>query len=330
MDVLRYILDPLQVAEVDVSNGVISVRKSTAIYSLRTKQVTLHEMNDDNEDTRKNKNAIIFLYIQGSDVVSREHDIQDSETIRKITGNDNLLWTIHKEGDRNSIDFIRKSSLDSEIKEIERKSIYIAGITVSNRCGLDIHEGMNLFYRDKLNIDLLKKSREFRGFFFDSLFYKIRLPILLFLLLLLLVNYLVFSNLKEKYDVSEAAYTVQLQKMKRETQDSEKTHRLFDEYNKIPYYPLAVLSDRIASYMPKDVRLTSMVFFPETRSNIREKNMDHSRDIVVLKGNAGIAGTVLLFTHYLQEDKLFNKVGIINITNLEGTDLYNFELEVEL
>ena len=136
--------------------------------------------------------------------------------------------------------------------------------------------------------------------------------------------------MRRKQHHSETAYNIRLQKNKQEKENSEKANRLFGEYDKISSYPLALLSDRIASYMPKDIRLVSMVFFPENRSNAGAGTRSNNANLIIVKGKAEITGTVLLFAQYLQEDKLISKVDIININNLKDNGSYDFELHIIL
>lgn len=330
MNLLPPILNEIIVFEVDASNGLTSTKISTAKYSLKNAAIILQEIDNERFDWTKKKDGVAILIITGSDIGSKEYDDSGNDAILKITENGNLLWTIHEDNDNGRIDFIRKSSLDTLLDDIEAKGLYIADITVSQQPDIDIYIALQEFYEKKLDFDLIKKSKEFRAFFFDSLFDKIKLPVLLFFFVLLFVNYLVFSNIKEKYDISETAYNIQLQKNKQEKENSEKTNRLFSEYNKIQSYALALFSDRIASYMPKDVRLTSMVFFPEKTPTAKGKTGSDTNNVIIIKGKSEIAGTVLLFAQYLQEDKLFNKVDIININNLKDAGSYDFEIHIKL
>lgn len=330
MHLFSSILSEIIVIEVEASNGVTSMKISAVKYSLKSSGIILREIDHEKDGWSKKKNGIVVLLISGNDVGSKEYDASGNDAAKKITENNNLLWTVHEENGSSTIDFIRKSSLEGVLKEIEGKGLYIADTVVSRRTDIDIHTTLHQLYERKLNFDLIKKSKEFRAFFFDSLFDKIKLPVLLFFFVLLFVNYVVFSNIKEKYDISETAYNIQLQKNKLETENSEKANRLFGEYHKIRAYPLALISDRIASYMPKDTRLTSMVFFPENKSTARGKNQGDTGNVIIVKGKAEIAGTVLLFAQYLQEDKLFSKVDIITINNLKDTGSYDFELQIIL
>ena len=330
MNLLSPILSEILVFEVDASNGVTSTKISRVRYSLKNSRIILQEIDNEEFDRSKKKNGIALVLITGSDIGTKSYDISDSEAVSKIMGNDNLLWTVHDENVNRRIDFIRKASLENILGEIENKDLYIANSIVSVKTDIGIQTALQEFYEKSVNFNLIKKSKEFRAFFFDSLFDKIKLPVLLFFLVLLFINYVVFSNIKEKYDISEAAYNIQLQKNKQETENSEKTNRLFGEYNKIQSYPLALISDRIASYIPKDIRLTSMVFFPEKISTARGKNESSPSNVIIVKGKSEIAGTVLLFTQYLQEDKLFNKVDIITINNLKDNGSYDFEIHIIL
>lgn len=323
------ILNEIIVMEVDASNGTTSMTIYSAKYSSTKSGIILQKIDNEKESWQKKK-GVVVLFISGSDVGSKEYEAPDNDSVKKITDNDNLLWTIHEENGNSRIDFVRKSSLVNVLNVIENRNLYITDSTVSQRADSDIQTKLQQFYENKLNFDLIKKSKEFRALFFDSLFDKIKLPVLLFFFVLLFVNYVVFSNIKEKYDISETTYNIQLQKTKFEKENSEKANRLFGEYNKIKSYPLALISDRIASFMPKDVRLTTMIFFPENKTNLKGKDESDTGNIIIVKGKAEIAGTVLLFAQYLEEEKLFSKVDIININNLKESGSYDFELHITL
>jgi len=73
-----------------------------------------------------------------------------------------------------------------------------------------------------------------------------------------------------------------------------------------------------------------MIFFPENKTNLKGKDESDTGNIIIVKGKAEIAGTVLLFAQYLEEEKLFSKVDIININNLKDTGSYDFELHITL
>lgn len=324
------ILGEIIIAEVEASNGTASTRVTTARYSSKSSDIILREIGHEKEKWPKRKHGIALLLVRGSDVGTKEFATSDNDGVKKITENENLLWTVHEENDFSAIDFIRKSSVENILNALRDRNLHIMEITVSPHSDIDLRTTLLDLYEKKLNFEHLKKSKEFCAFFFDSLFDKIKLPFLLFFFVLLFVNYIAFSNIKEKYEISETAYNIRLQKSKQERENTEKANRLFSEYDKIRSYPLALLSDRIASYMPRDIRLVSMVFFPENRSNAGARAVKNNANLIIVKGKAEIAGTVLLFAQYLQEDKLFSKVDIININNLKDNGSYDFELHIIL
>lgn len=330
MNLLPSILSEILVFEVNASNGVTSTKISIARYSLKKSEIILQEIADEKQYWSKKKSGIAVLFITGSDVGSKEYYASGNDGISKIVENENLFWTIYEEEGNSRIDFIRKSTLVVCLDEMEARGLYIADTTVSAQTDIDINVVLQDFYEKVVNSNLLMKSKEFKAFFFDSLFNKTKLPVLLFFFVLLFANYVVFSNIKDKYEISETNYNIRLEKNKQEAENSEKTNRLFSEYNKIKTYPLALISDRIATYMPKDILMTSMMYMPEKTSVSRGKTEGNTKNVFVIKGKAGIAGTVLLLAQYLQEDKLFSKIDIININNLKDTGSYDFEIHIIL
>lgn len=317
MKLLPSIPGKILVYEVGISNETVSIKKSVASYSLKKSAVIIRDLNNEQINHFKKKKCAVILIVTGSDIGSKVYDSSGNEAISKITENDKLLWTIHRDDGYERIDFTRKALIDDILNEINEKGFYILSTTVSAQTDVDINIILRDFYEKSVSFNFIKESEEFMAFFFESLYDKIKLPVLLFFFVLLFVNYLIFSKIKEEYDISKDAYNIQLKMNKQETENREKASRLFSNYEKIHTYPLALLSDRIASYLPKNVLLTSMFFFP-----------DKTPDVIIVKGKAEVAGTALLFAQYLQKDKLFGKVDVININNLKDSDSYDFELHI--
>lgn len=329
MQLFYLFLNEILVIEVDVKDGHTSIQMKTAKYQMKNKEIILLEVADIDELWSKTKPGVAVLFVSGSDVGSRIY-IPNDDASTKIIENENLFWSIHERNNASIIDFIRKASLESILDDLEKKGVYVADILISKRTDINIPEKVLHLYDEKLNFNLVKKSKEFRAFFFESLFNKIKLPILLIFLVLLFINYITFSRIKEKYDNIDTSYNIQLQNSKLKSENVKNANRFFGEFNKMPTYSLALVSDRIASYVPKNMQLSMLHVFPEKKSQSINKNEEDFHNIIIVKGKAEIAGTVLLFAQYLEEDKLFNKVDIININNQKDSNLFDFELHIIL
>lgn len=235
MNFLSAILGDVLIFEFEANDGALSTKISTAKYTLKGSAIVVREIDNDKYDWAKKKERIAVVVIAGRDVGSKEVDMSSRDVAAKITDNDNLLWTLHEDKDNARIDFIRKSSLDSGLKEIVDKGVYIADSIVSRQTGVDINRVVQEFYEKKINFNHIKTSPKFRAFFIDRLFDRIKLPVLLLFLVLLFANYMIFANINEKYNISETAYNTQLQKNKRKQKTTRKQAGYSESIIKSPF-----------------------------------------------------------------------------------------------
>lgn len=103
-------------------------------------------------------------------------------------------------------------------------------------------------------------------------------------------------------------------------------------YNQIPNQSFALLADRIASYVPANLYLTTMNIFPLGKNrNLRDRTtLPLEYHIIRIKGTVETPGSVTLLSQLLESDNLFKKVKVIQLGRLKNTNLFEFELEITL
>lgn len=114
--------------------------------------------------------------------------------------------------------------------------------------------------------------------------------------------------------------------------EEQKRNSLITRYNQIPNRSIALLADRIASYIPANLFLFSMNVFPVIKNtNSRDKKELSIEDHTIrLKGVVETPGSITLLSQLLEADTLFTKVKIVRMERRKDSDMFGFEMEITL
>lgn len=140
---------------------------------------------------------------------------------------------------------------------------------------------------------------------------RIKLPVLLFYLVILLVNFLITPSIGRKYDERRRLLDAAERQSRTKLEVSEKQKRLMTEYVQLSSHDAAFAFDKIASCVPEKVRLTQI-----------------SREAAgfKIKGEAGEASSVVVFASRLGE--YFPSMNIQSFDKIPGREISGFEIRV--
>lgn len=194
------------------------------------------------------------LFVSGDGVGSRIYDASDP-IVRRVESSSDLYVSVH---DNATMDYVRKSIVDSAVENCSTRIIEV----VVSRDPEAVDRGKTLMEirRRRLSLPSLRRDIPLADYLASRLLKRILLPVLLGYLVVLLANFLIHSCLTDRLGELRSASARESVEAKRRSALSQAQERLFDEFRTVPRANLSVLSDRIASLLPEDVRLTSMSF----------------------------------------------------------------------
>lgn len=255
--------------------------------------------------------GVCLLAVSG-DGVSKKDIGSGDPAIRRIMDNPDLYRTIHGQ----EVLFIRKADVEGALDEARHAGRYVFDVVVTSEGGdAGVEERLAEDKRKVLSVTTLRADPALREFVFGKVFDRLKFPVLLFYLVLLLANWFIFSDLSRRSSlvVRESQATARRVKIDREA--SERTRALIREYDAAPNPDLPLLCDRIGRSVPENATLTVM-----TMGNGK------GGFEVRIKGEAASAGTVMEFARSLKKDGVFADVDVLEISSREGTEKLPFEL----
>lgn len=334
MGALRYILNNLLLFELCTGRdeNSISIWKVSAKRNgvSLTKQ-TFHNLN--NMD--KWKHCAAVLLVTGEQVVEKKLRSTDA-FIQKITENPELLWNLHSQIDseEQTISFLRKELTEELVESLKKHNIYVFEKWISKNENPDREQMVADFYKKQINLSDIRKDPVQTNLLSLVIYYKIRLPILLLFFVILLGNFLLNARVRQEYEIVQSELYLNQRKNKQQQNNQKKQGRIQSQYQSIPNRSLALIADRIASYVPPKLILNSLILSPlegiDKNFVSRNKEYKYNKNLISIKGETEIPGEVSLFTQYLDKDQLFSGVKIHSLTREKDSFLFTFELNVEL
>lgn len=312
------------------SNG--EQQKEVAIIRRLKGKVQIEEFKDFKPDAfdKWKKNPVILLII-GEQIVSKAYDKNDL-TLKRIMNNPEFLYDIENEKGE-ALSFLRLENISDFMRSVEQYHLLLLDTWIySLESSYDLEGRLNKLYLNRFKTCTFWKSPNLTNALARLLFHKIFWPVLLFFFVLLLGNLFLHSYYTKEYQQKQSAIQQNKKEKRTGATDNEKQKQMLVSYNQLPVRSFALIADRIASYVPANLYLTSMNLFPLAKnSNSRDKrSLIIDYHTIRLKGLVETPGSVTLLSQLLETDNLFVEVKVLQLERRKNTQVFEFELEITL
>lgn len=278
------------------------------------------------------KRRMAVLSITGNQVVTKQISLNEI-LVKKIMENQELLWaTFNEAPNGGNIAFVRKETIKHILDELNKNHIYIVKTYIGIENFTEIKCLLQKYWLTEMRFRAIKQNPVLLNATLEALFYKLRLPFLVVIFVLLLGNFFINNHLRQENEVTR----VQLNLMNKEKEVNNKVqkdlNRLQTIYEKTSGVSFALIADRIASYVPSNLQLNSLIICPNTTQSYvsgKTKNgLEIKENLIIITGNVETPGSVSLFSELLAEDKLFQKVEIVSLNKQKKSYFFDFELHI--
>ena len=252
---------------------------------------------------------VSVAFITGEAVGSKEYDASNP-IVRRIESNKDLYVSVH---DAATIGYVRKSVVDSAMKDSGCKVIEV--VVCKSIDSVDIEAHISTARQRRLSISALKQDMSLVDHLASILLKRLLLPMLIAYLTVLLANFFVHSELTKKLGEMRSTYARESAEAKKRSEVTQAQERLFADYRAIQDVNMSDLADDVASLLPDDMRLTSLVF----------NNM-----LVEICGDAFSSESVMSFVDALRDKVECEAVNVISLEKDRKEDLFRFEIHMML
>ena len=252
---------------------------------------------------------VSVAFVTGGSVGSKDYDATNP-IVRRIESNKDLYVSVHEAA---TIDYVRKSVVDSAMKDSGCKVIEV--VVCKSIDSVDIEAHISAARQRRLSISALKQDMPLVDYLASGLLKRLLLPVLIVYLAVLLANFFVHSELTKKLGEMRSTYARESAEAKKLSEVTQAQERLFYAYRAIQDVNMSALADDMASLLPDDIRLTSLVF----------NNM-----LVEICGDAFSSEVVMTFVDSLRDKVEYESVNVISLEKDRKEDLFRFEIQMML
>lgn len=285
--------------------------KKDVIWPCRVSAVVLTVNTDGNHSLERidSEGAVSVVFVTGEAVGCKDYETSNP-IVRRIESNKDLYVSVH---DAATIDYVRKSVVDSAVMDSECKVIEVVVCKLMDSVDIEAHIGAAR--QRRLSISALKQDMPLVDHLASRLLKRFLLPVLIVYLAVLLANFIVHSELTERLGEMRSTYARESAEAKKRSEITQAQERLFADYRVIQDVNMSGLADDVASLLPDDMRLTSLVF----------NNM-----LVEICGDAFSSETVMSFVDSLRDKVECESVNVISLEKDRKEDLFRFEIHMML
>lgn len=252
---------------------------------------------------------VSVAFVTGGSVGSKDYDATNP-IVRRIEANKDLYVSVH---DAAAIDYVRKSVVDSAVKSSGCKVIEV--VVCKSIDSVDIEAHISAARQRRLSISALKQDMSLVDYLASRLLKRLLLPVLVVYLAVLLANFFVHSELTERLGEMRSTYAREFAEAKKRSEVTQAQERLFADYRAIQDVNMSGLADDIATLLPDEIRLTSLVF----------NNM-----LVEICGDTFSSEAVMTFVDALRDKVKCEAVNVISLEKDRKEDLFRFEIHLML
>ena len=334
MRIAKYIMHKSLFFELCINENEENVRVWSVHYKGET--VWLEEWTTDyEEEIRKWKYVPASLLVSGEEVINKRLQTDDY-ALQRITDNKELLWEIEQEPDGvlQNISFLRKEKVEKLTDLLSRHHIPILKTWIRKTAGENERDLISDFYGKQLKASSLFQNIPMANTLSLLAYHKLRMPVLLCIFIVALANFGLNTHLRKEYEKTSAELQTTKQHNKDLQANQEEEGSLLSQYQSEQVYPSALMADRIASYVPQQLILTSLRLFTEGKNKLdnrlgKKQTKEVEEKIILIKGETSMPGCVSLFSQFLENDKLFKDVTIKSLAKKSNSTDFTFELVVE-
>ena len=257
------------------------------------------------EESKPAAGAICVIAVSGPDVTSRRISDQDP-VLRRIMQNDGLLKTSYPD----RVCYVSKDSVMGLVESLG--DVHVVGFVVGDG-NPDIEDAISSVEKKATSFEKIKADRPLLLSVCAQWFGRLKMPLLLLYLCLLLINFFCYPSIGRKYEERRRQLEATERRSRTETEVNERQKRMITEYMSLSSHDSAYSFDKIAACVPGDMKLTLISLEAGTYR---------------IKGETSDASSVVVFADRLEE--YFRTMKIQSFSKIPGRETSGFEINVSL
>lgn len=217
-------------------------------------------------------------------------------------------------------------------KKQETTQVEIGGERMNERCAIAFASGFGYFISKEDTITVPEVTAQKNEFKHKRIFQTAGWALLVFFFSLLLLNFFLFSH----YNSRAAELKVKVDKNKDDLasiatlqNELKLKQKLLDRLGVMESSKISLYADRIASGLPKEIRLTEMFIHPVDKNvNAGKKELDFVPKIINISGQCKQSSELNDWVKVLKENDWIKSVNVLNYTQENPNESGVFQIQI--
>lgn len=275
----------------------------------------------------------VLIAVSGHGIITKS--TTETSIVEKVTSNpDQFAWSVSSDEKKNkTISFVRREQLVSLYKYLSDNHIVWGRIQFAPSVENDASIVCNVtktFYQQELKWRVLLQPTVQSSLVVKVLCRRLRLPVLIGLLLLLVGNTFIYDSLKERRANQRSVLSAQEKKQGETQHRSQQRIAVINEFSHRLSVRQALLIDRAVSHLPLSITLTELAVQPLLKSLEEGKSPICAAEQLVIKGKTDDAGSVSTLIQGLKSEPLLHAAQLNKLSQNRDNALIEFEITVTL
>lgn len=277
------------------------------------------------------KSIPLAIEIKGEGVLRKNCTPSDPLYDRICKGSE-FIWEESAETDGSSLlTFIRKEKIALLLQSLEKNRITPILLFFGKEGQREAEENHCIISLLRLQLSFRQLIKPETGNILSRiLFHRIKIPLLLLLLLMAIINTSIYRSVSEKYNHSQAVLFRLRQTNKSQAGDDLKLSRFFESHYRSSTTNYSFLADRIALSLPEQIKLTELSFFPLLRPLEKEKPIQILQNTIRIRGETPEVEAISSLTRALKQIYSFDGIILTSLEQERETGKFRFEITITL
>ncbi|MDR2125798.1 MAG: PilN domain-containing protein [Prevotellaceae bacterium] len=293
------------------------------------KFVSRHEDFDITSVETSKEQIPVAVFMKGYGIITKNCDT-NKDIILRVTGDkDKFLWNFDNKG---RISFVRTEQVEQFLKKIEKGQNKITGIeclsndadeqTITNR--------IKQITQESFSIRNIIKPTLYSSRLALMLFHKIKLPVLIFILLVLAANTFISQNVADLYAENNTKLLILQKQHGKISSISQQKQQAIAGYGKSLPVKIAFVYDRIAIVTPEQITLAELAIQPLAKPFEQGKEPKLNENRIYISGFTHDYESISEYITCLEKEEFIKKLTLTSVVQDNKSNVFNFKINIEI
>ncbi|MDR2065852.1 MAG: PilN domain-containing protein [Prevotellaceae bacterium] len=327
MKIVQKILNQIQVLLVTL-NDADNLSACLITYK-NGKFVSRHEDFDLASLETSKEQIPVAVLLKGYGIITKNCDT-NKDIVSRITGDENnFLWNFDYKG---HISFVRIEQVEKILKKIEKGQNRIIGIEClsSDADEQTVEIRIRQTLKENFSIRSIVKPATYSSRLAMMLFYKIKLPVLILILLILAANTFISQNISDTYSENNTKLMVLQKRHGQINSITQQKQQAIAGHSKNLSVKIAFVYDRIAIVTPEQITLSELAIQPLAKPFETGKEPKLNENRIYIGGYTHSYESIPEYISVLEKEKFVKKLTLTTVAQDSKTGVFNFKININI